>query len=75
MKKGNRPNTHLISVGYEEVSDSFYQMIGIYITKMQLKNKLGRNAGGDIVMDAEWWKKTKKVRLILVAPSYICHLC
>ncbi|PVH63678.1 hypothetical protein PAHAL_2G083500 [Panicum hallii] len=79
VKKGNRPNTHLNSVGYEEVSESFYQMTGIHATKLQLKNKwdklkpdlvawqkllkqtgLGRNALGEIVMDDEWWKTTKK---------------
>ncbi|XP_022682469.1 L10-interacting MYB domain-containing protein-like [Setaria italica] len=39
VKKGNRPNTHLNSVGYTEVSNRFYQMTGIYLSKMQLKNK------------------------------------
>jgi hypothetical protein len=95
VKKGNRPNTHLNSVGYEEVSESFYQMTGIHATKLQLKNKwdklkpdlvawqkllkqtgLGRNAlGEEVVMDDEWWKKTKKVRLLfLLAPSLISYL-
>ncbi|CAN6233018.1 unnamed protein product, partial [Urochloa humidicola] len=79
VQKGNRPNTHLNSAGYEEVADSFYQRTGIHATKLQLKNKwdklkpdfiawqkvlkctgLGRNAAGEIVMDKEWWKKTKK---------------
>ena len=39
VKKGNRPNTHLNLVGYEEVAESFYQMTGIHATKLQLKNK------------------------------------
>lgn len=39
VKKGNRSNTHLNSVGYTKVSNRFYQMIGIYLSKMQLKNK------------------------------------
>ncbi|CAN6371487.1 unnamed protein product [Urochloa humidicola] len=39
VKKGNRPNTHLNAVGYEEVSESFYQMTGIHATKLQLKNR------------------------------------
>jgi len=72
----------LNSVGYEEVAETFYQMIGIYVTKLQLKNKwdklkpdlvawqkvlkqtgLGRNAAGEITMDDDWWKKTKKVTI------------
>ena len=70
------------SVGYDEVAESFYQMTGIHVTKLQLKNKwdklkpglvawqkilketgLGRNAAGEIIMDAEWCKKTKKVTI------------
>ena len=39
VKEGNRPNTHLNSVGYDEVAESFYQMTGIHVTKLQLKNK------------------------------------
>ena len=61
---------------------SFYQMIGIHVTKLQLKTKwdklnpdlvawqkvlkqigLGRNVAGEIIMDIEWWKKTKKVTI------------
>jgi len=72
----------LNSVGYDEVAESFYQMTGIHVTKLQLKNKwdklkpdlvawqkvlkqtgLGRNAAGEITMDDEWWKKTKKATI------------
>ena len=82
VKKGNRPNTHLNSVGYEEVTETFNKMIGIHVTKLQLKNKwdklkpylvawqkelkqtgLGWNAAGEITMDDEWWKKTKKATI------------
>ena len=64
------------------MAESFYQMIGIHVTKLQLKNKwdklkpdlvawqkvlkqtgLGRNAAGEITMDDDWWKKTKKVTI------------
>ena len=39
VRKGNRPNTHLNNVGFTEVSDSFFQSIGIMLSKTQLKNK------------------------------------
>jgi len=39
VHKGNRLNTHLNSVGYEEVSESLFQMTEIKLAKMQLKNK------------------------------------
>lgn len=64
------------------MAETFYQMTGIYVTKLQLKNKwdklkpdlmawqkvlkqtgLGRNAAGEITMDDDWWKKTKKYRI------------
>ena len=40
--KGNRPNTHLNTLGYTEVSDRFFQMTGIELTKTQLNNKWDR---------------------------------
>jgi hypothetical protein len=39
VKKGNRSNTHLNTLGYTEVSDIFFQMTGIELTKLQIKNK------------------------------------
>jgi hypothetical protein len=39
VKKGNRPNTHLNTLGYTEVSNRFFQMTGIELTKLQIKNK------------------------------------
>jgi hypothetical protein len=39
VRKGNRPNTHLNTLGYTEVSRMFFQMTGIELTKTQLKNK------------------------------------
>jgi hypothetical protein len=42
VKNGNRPNTHLNTLGYTEVSDRFFQMTGIELTKTQLKNKWDR---------------------------------
>ncbi|PVH35721.1 hypothetical protein PAHAL_7G255900 [Panicum hallii] len=67
VRKGNRPNTHLNTLGYNEVSDRFFQVIGIELTKTQIKNKwdklqtgTGWDSGkGVIVMDNEWWRKTK----------------
>jgi hypothetical protein len=44
--------------------------------KLLKQTGLGRNAlGEEVVMDDEWWKKTKKVRLLfLLAPSLISYL-
>ena len=39
VRKGNRPNTHLNNVGFTEVSNRFFQSIGIMLSKTQLKNK------------------------------------
>jgi hypothetical protein len=39
VRKGNRPNTHLNTIGYTEVSGIFCQMTEIEVTKIQLKNK------------------------------------
>ena len=49
VEKGNRLNTHLNGVGYAEVSDRFYQMTGIELSRTQLKNK---------------WDKLKPILLI-----------
>ena len=76
------PNKLRRAIGYEEVTETFNKMIGIHVTKLQLKNKwdklkpdlvawqkilketgLGRNAACEIIMDAEWWKKTKKMTI------------
>ncbi|KAG2541387.1 hypothetical protein PVAP13_9NG679100 [Panicum virgatum] len=37
--RGNRPNTHLNAVGYDEVIAMFKQITGIELTRRQLKNK------------------------------------
>jgi hypothetical protein len=39
VSKGNRPNTHLNSVGYDEVIQFFRQITGIELSKRQLRNK------------------------------------
>jgi hypothetical protein len=39
VRKGNRPNTHLNNLGYNDVLDTFFQMTGIELTKTQIKNK------------------------------------
>ncbi|KAJ1253444.1 hypothetical protein BS78_K256100 [Paspalum vaginatum] len=39
VEKGNRPNTHLNAVSYTEVSDRFFQITGIELSRTQLKNK------------------------------------
>jgi hypothetical protein len=82
--RGNRPNTHLNGVGYDEVIEIFKQAKGIELTKLQLKNKWDKlkpdytawnklmrrqtgigfdHAKGVAVMDDEWWRKAKKVRI------------
>jgi hypothetical protein len=55
VKKGNRPNTHLNTLCYTEVSDRFFQMTGIELTKLQIKNKWDK-------LNVDWviWKKTAK---------------
>jgi hypothetical protein len=45
VRKGNRPNAHLNTLGYTEVSAIFFQMTGIELTKTQLKNKWNRLKG------------------------------
>jgi hypothetical protein len=45
VTKGNRPNTHLNTLGYTKVSTMFFQMTGIELTKTQLKNKWDRLKG------------------------------
>lgn len=83
--RGNRPNTHLNTVGYTEVSNRFLQMTGILLSKTQIKNKWDKlkadwviwlklkrsqtgtgwnNATKTIEMEAEWWKKAKKVSAV-----------
>jgi hypothetical protein len=42
VRRGNRPNTHLNTLGYTEVSGRFYQMTGIELSKTQIKNKWDR---------------------------------
>lgn len=84
--QGNRPNTHLNPLGYNTVSERFYQMTGISLSKTQLKNKWDKLKGdwscwnklmrkqtgtgwdsskGVIVMDNEWWKKARKVSVVI----------
>ncbi|XP_066380329.1 L10-interacting MYB domain-containing protein-like [Miscanthus floridulus] len=55
VSRGNRPNTHLNSVGYTEVSARFLQMTGISLSKTQIKNKWDK-------LKADWtiWLKLKR---------------
>ncbi|WVZ96264.1 hypothetical protein U9M48_041922 [Paspalum notatum var. saurae] len=55
VEKGNRPNTHLNGVGYAEVSDRFYQMTGIELSRTQLKNKWDK-----LKPDLVNWQKLKR---------------
>ncbi|XP_022681810.1 L10-interacting MYB domain-containing protein-like [Setaria italica] len=52
VKKGNRPNTHLNSVGYDEVSNEFFNLTAIRLTKRQMKNKWDK-----LKIDLMTWKK------------------
>jgi hypothetical protein len=42
VRRWNRPNIHLNTLGYTEVSGRFYQMTGIELSKTQIKNKWDR---------------------------------
>jgi hypothetical protein len=42
VRRENRPNTHLNTLGYIEVSGRFYQMTEIELSKTQIKNKWDR---------------------------------
>lgn len=55
VKKGNRPNTHLNSVGYDEVSNEFFNLTAIRLTKRQMKNKWDK-----LKIDLTTWKKLMK---------------
>nr|XP_040242215.1 L10-interacting MYB domain-containing protein-like [Aegilops tauschii subsp. strangulata] len=50
--QGNCPNTHLNPLGYNTVSERFYQMTGISLSKTQLKNKWDKLKG-----DWSCWNK------------------
>ncbi|XP_034593565.1 L10-interacting MYB domain-containing protein-like [Setaria viridis] len=52
VKKGNRPNTHLNSVGYDEVNNEFFNLTAIRLTKRQMKNKWDK-----LKIDLTTWKK------------------
>nr|TKW09620.1 hypothetical protein SEVIR_6G115200v2 [Setaria viridis] len=52
VKKGNRSNTHLNSVGYDEVSNEFFNLTAIRLTKRQMKNKWDK-----LKTDLTTWKK------------------
>lgn len=52
VEQGNRPNTHLNPSAYNTVSERFYQMTGISLSKMQLKNKWDKLKG-----DWSCWNK------------------
>ncbi|XP_012699059.1 uncharacterized protein LOC105913745 [Setaria italica] len=52
VKKGNRPNTHLNSVGYDEVSNEFFNLTTIRLIKRQMKNKRDK-----LKTDLTTWKK------------------
>lgn len=55
VTRGNRPNTHLNSVGYTEVSNRFLQLTGISLSKTQIKNKWDK-------LKVDWiiWLKLKR---------------
>jgi hypothetical protein len=55
VKNVNRLNTHLNSVGYEELAESFYQMTGIHATKLQLMNRWDK-----LKSDLVAWQKILK---------------
>jgi hypothetical protein len=42
VRRENRPNTHLNTLGYTKVLERFYQMTGIELSKTQIKNKWDR---------------------------------
>ena len=46
VRRGNRPNTHLNSVGYVEVAKRFQEMTGLVYNKTQLKNKWDKLKNG-----------------------------
>lgn len=52
VRKGNRPNTHLNNVGYNEVITMFFQCTGIMLKKSQLKNKWDK-----LKSDLTVWRK------------------
>ncbi|KAI4974638.1 hypothetical protein ZWY2020_048245 [Hordeum vulgare] len=52
VEQGNRPNTHLNPSAYNTVSEKFYQMTAISLSKMQLKNKWDKLKG-----DWSCWNK------------------
>jgi hypothetical protein len=51
-RKGNRPNTHLNNVGYDEVIKGFFQSTGIMLKRSQLKNKWDK-----LKNDLSVWRK------------------
>ena len=52
VRRGNRPNTCLNSVGYAEVEKGLKERIGIDATKTQIKNKWDK-----LKEDLKAWKK------------------
>ena len=55
VRNGNRPNTHLNCVGYTVVSDRFFQLTGIKLSKTQIKNKWDK-----LKNDFTAWQKLKR---------------
>ncbi|PVH62700.1 hypothetical protein PAHAL_3G373900 [Panicum hallii] len=58
VRRGNRPNTHLNTLGYIEVSGRFYQMTGIDLSKTQIKNKWDRLKNDWSIWQKLLWNQT-----------------
>ncbi|XP_025799548.1 L10-interacting MYB domain-containing protein-like [Panicum hallii] len=52
VRRGNRPNTYLNSVGYAEVEKGMKDRLGIEVSKLQIKNKWDK-----LKEDFKAWKK------------------
>lgn len=52
VNKGNRPNNHLNSVGYDEVREEFFNLTGISLSKRQTRNKWDK-----LKPDYQAWKQ------------------
>ncbi|CAO2192982.1 unnamed protein product [Urochloa humidicola] len=58
VNKGNRPNTHLNSVGYEEVQEDFFNLTAIHLSKRQMRNKWDK-----LKPDYVAWKKLMRKQI------------
>ncbi|PUZ71056.1 hypothetical protein GQ55_2G284100 [Panicum hallii var. hallii] len=57
VRKRNRPNTYLNTLGYNEISDRFFQMTGIELTKTQIKKKWDK-----LKIDWTIWQKLMRLQ-------------